>query len=286
MLNKITFPDFLRILSVLVLSGFFLFQSPALAQVSPPNSGAGANNSYNWAGYVANGGGYTSVSGSWTIPQIPATSGFTADATWVGIGGVNSSDLIQTGTQVITSASSTTYQAWYEMLPAVSNPIPITVNPGDSISASITESAANEWTISYNSSGASAEWIEEMPSQGNNAFIPLDNFGALQFSATLAARNGQTLTAAQLGAQAMTMVNAGGQSLAVPSGLGSDGASFIVSRSSASPPTSTSVPYGRKGWTRIGVGVRGFGPMPGQNPYQRIFPRMRIRLFVRMSEKR
>ena len=307
MRQNIKSPYFLRILSFILVSGFFAMQSPALAQISPPDSGAGSNSSYNWAGYVASGAGYTSVSGNWTVPQIPSTTNFTADASWIGIGGVNNTDLIQTGTQAITSGSSATYQAWYEMLPAVSQPISITVNPGDSISASIAESGTNQWTISlrdntngqnfqtvvsYDSSGSNAEWIEEMPSQGNNAFIPLDNFGTIQFSGAAATRNGQTLTPSQLGAQTMSMINTNGQILAEPSALGSDGASFTVSRSSAAPSTSTFTPYGRRGWSRVGVGVRGFGTRTNFQTRRarpesfQIAPGMTLNFFTRFSRKR
>jgi hypothetical protein len=42
-------------------------------------------------------------------------------ATWVGIGGVNSRDLIQAGTQQQTTGTGQTqYQAWVEMLPQAS----------------------------------------------------------------------------------------------------------------------------------------------------------------------
>ena len=43
-------------------------------------------------------------------------------------------------------------------------------------------------------------------------------------------KNGQTVSIAGAGAQAVTMVGRGGQRLATPSTLGSDGASFSVSR--------------------------------------------------------
>jgi hypothetical protein len=256
------------------------------------------------------GGGFTSITGSWVIPQIPAQNGLTGDATWIGIGGVTGTDLIQTGTQALTNVngSAVTYQAWYETLPGYSQPIPITVNPGDSITASITEQTQNQWTImlrdntnkqnfqtvvTYNSSSSSAEWVEEMPSQSNGAFIPLDNFGTIQFSNGTTAKNGQSLTVAQSGAQAMTMVNSSQQALATPSALGYDGNSFSVSRSSAvaTSPTPNIIPVGRGGWIRTGVGIRGFGgvaPRP-QNlrryNYNQFF-RFRTRLFTRESFKK
>jgi hypothetical protein len=107
---------------------------------------------------------------------------------------------------------------------------------------------------------SSAEWIEEMPTQGNGGLIPLDNFGSVQFSSGTTIKDGQSLNISQTGAQAMTMLNASQQTLASPSALGYDGASFSVTRGSAAVTTSpNTVPYGRRGWSRTGVGVRGFG---------------------------
>src|SRR5205823_4364498 len=123
-----------------------------------------------------------------------------ADAAWVGIGGVRSRDLIQAGTQQTVSGSgSTQYQAWVETLPQASHPVPLTINPGDSVSVSITQlpQSQNNWLIAfknnstgqtfqvtetYASSMSSAEWIEEAPSSSRGRQLPLDNFGSISFS--------------------------------------------------------------------------------------------------------
>ncbi len=57
----------------------------------------GQNTSHNWSGYAAKSGTYTGVTGTWTVPVpgINRTPG--VGATWVGIGGVTSHDLIQAG---------------------------------------------------------------------------------------------------------------------------------------------------------------------------------------------
>jgi hypothetical protein len=295
-------------ISLILTASLTLSQNTAFAQTVPtpaPNSGAGANASYNWAGYVSSGGGFSSVTGTWTIPQIPTASGLTGDATWVGIGGVTGTDLIQAGTQALTNInnSSVTYQAWYETLPGYSQPISITVNPGDSITATLTEQTQNQWVIAlrdntngqnfqtmvpYDSSLSSAEWIEEMPTQVGGGFIPLDNFGTMQFSGGTTVKNGQTLTIAQSGAQSMTMLNSGQQALATPSGLGYDGASFNVSRSSAAATSPSATPGIRRGWTRTGVGVQGFGGFSRgsqsiRQSYRGQFFRFRTRLSARKS---
>ena len=174
-------------------------------------------------------------------------------ATWVGIGGVSSNDLIQAGTQDVSSGSGQSqFQAWIEMLPAPSQQVPLAVAPGDSVTVSITQQGTGEWqiafknntsgqtyqtTVHYTSSLSSAEWIEEAPS-GPNGVVPLDNFGSVAFSSASAVQNGQTVDLSQAGAQPITMLNGSAQPLAVPTGIGSDGSSFSVSRTSASatPP--------------------------------------------------
>ncbi|MCZ7358123.1 MAG: G1 family endopeptidase [Candidatus Methanoperedens sp.] len=242
------------------------------------NVGRGLNFSNNWAGYVATGGTFTSVSGSWSVPQVSAT-GTSADATWVGIGGTAGNHLIQTGTQALANNNGkVSYQAWYEMLPANSQEIPLTINSGDSITASIVQQSANHWTISlsddttgqnyqttvtYAASLSSAEWIQEMPVRGRS-FIPLDNFGSVQFSALSAVKDGTALTPAQANAHSIVMANNLRQVLAHPSALGSDGASFTVARTSS---TSTQIvsPSGRTGWRRVVTDVHGIQPLNGQS---------------------
>src|SRR5205823_10341559 len=137
---------------------------------------------HNWSGYAATGGTYTAVSGSWSVPQFSPDGPAGIDAAWVGIGGVRSRDLIQAGTQQTVSGSGRTqYEAWIEMLPRSSRPVPLQVHPGDSITVSINEESTDQWLIhftnnttgqtydttqTYTSSHSSAEWVEEAPSAG------------------------------------------------------------------------------------------------------------------------
>ena len=153
--------------------------------------------SYNWAGYVTASGTYTSVGATWTIPDVTSTNeNFSADATWVGIGGLSTTDLIQAGTQAIIQNGTTTYEAWYELLPAGYIQVPLTVHAGDMMTVSLTKESNGEWNISmtdattgqnyqtsvvYNSALSSAEWIEEMPSD-QRGMVALDNFGAVSFT--------------------------------------------------------------------------------------------------------
>jgi hypothetical protein len=221
--------------------------------VGLPGTGRGTQPqdvSQNWSGYAASGGTYTAVSGTWTVPQFAPDSPAGADATWVGIGGVNSRDLIQAGTQQTVSGSgSTQYQAWVETLPQASHPVPLTVNPGDSISIAITQSpqAQDQWQVAftnnttgqtysvtehYTSSMSSAEWIEEAPSAARGRQLPLDNFGSVSFSQGSTVKDGQTVSIADAGAKPITMVARGNgtRQTARPSSLGADGSSFSVTQ--------------------------------------------------------
>ena len=232
------------------------------------DSGSSIDKSSNWAGYVTSGGTYTSISGSWLIPQISSPTANTADSSWIGIGGVTSRDLIQTGTQaVINAAGQISYQAWYELLPRGSVPISFSINPGDSITASITQQQNDQWSISlrdntngqnfqttvtYSSSLSSAEWIEEMLSaRRGRSFVPLDNFATVQFSDASTVKNGTMMNLAQAGAENITMMN-GRQILATPSAISSDGSTFAVTRTSVTsmPMPSIRHSFGRRGWHR------------------------------------
>src|SRR6266851_6400734 len=219
--------------------------APAPVQPAPlptvPNT---QNTSHNWSGYAATSGQtYTGVTGTWTVPQLAPNGAPGVGATWVGIGGVNSRDLIQAGTQDVASGSGQSqYQAWIETLPQPSQQVPLAVAPGDSVTVSINETGPGtgvwqiafknntsgqtyQTTANYTSSQSSAEWIEEAPS-GPNGIVPLDNFGSVSFNSATAIVNGQTVDLTQAGAQPITMLSAASQPLAVPSAIGTDGASF------------------------------------------------------------
>jgi peptidase A4-like protein len=227
--------------------------------VQPGTPAQDASRSSNWSGYVATGGTFTSVSGSWVVPHVsPTTTG--ADATWVGIGGLSSRDLIQAGTQATVSGDGTVrYESWIEMLPGASRPVPLAVTAGDAVTVSLTQQTGNNWliamkndttgqtysvTVQYASSYASADWVQEAPSAGRG-LVPLDNFGTLQFTAGSAVRDGQRMSLAALGARAITMINGAGEALATPSTLGADGSSFTITRTDATNTSGNGTPRRR-----------------------------------------
>ena len=207
--------------------------------------------SHNWSGYAASGGTYTSVSGTWKVPQVAATSAG-SDATWVGIGGVTSHDLIQAGTEALVPyAGNVQYEAWIELLPASSHTVPLVVSPGDSVTVTLTQQSTGNWLVAfknnttgktyqtteqYSSSLSSAEWVEEAPSGGRRV-LPLDQFGSVQFSAGSTVKNGTTDSIAKAGAIAITMADRYGQPIAKPSTLTANGSGFSVSRLADATPS-------------------------------------------------
>jgi hypothetical protein len=208
--------------------------------------------SQNWSGYAATEGGYTGVQATWTVPDIGLSSAAGIDAVWVGIGGVRSQDLIQAGTlRTILQNGATQTEAWVELLPRPPETVPLTVDPGDSIRVSIDQQGPETWLIAftnisrgqtyevsrrYASSLSSVEWIEEAPSAGRRGTLPLDNFGTVHFSQASATQDTRALSISQSGAHAITMITPGGQHLAEPSGIGADGESFSVTRTSTPSP--------------------------------------------------
>jgi hypothetical protein len=219
--------------------------APSVTQPGTPATVT--SSSSNWSGYAASGGNFTSVTASWTVPTVSATS-TGADATWVGIGGLTSNDLIQAGTQAMVDGSGTVqYSSWIEMLPQSSRNVPLSVSAGDSVTVTITQQSGNDWlismknnttngtysvTVQYDSSNSSAEWVQEAPSIGRG-LVSLDQFGVVQFSGASAVRDGKTMSAAALGAKAVTMINGRGQAIAQPSTISSDGSSFTIARTDA-----------------------------------------------------
>jgi hypothetical protein len=264
-----------------VIPGVTTTTAPQPQQPTAPTLPAGQGQSHNWSGYAATGGKFTSVTGTWTVPQTSGSS-LGADATWVGIGGVTAHDLIQAGTQSTAGGNGQVqYQAWVETLPQVSHPVPLTVNPGDSVTVTLNETSPGAWAIDmkdnttgqdyqttrqYQSSESSAEWVEEAPSSGHGV-VPLDNFGTVSFSAGSTTENGKPVNISASGAKPITMINSAGQALATPSGIGGDGASFSVTRTNTG---SAGTPGGQivtnpfpGGVPRIVIGfgrrLRGFG---------------------------
>ncbi len=218
---------------------------------------ANTNQSSNWFGYdqgaLESGGTlFTSITGDWTVPTATQhTAGQDESSSdWIGIGGgcvdasctVGDNTLIQTGTeQDVSAAGQATYSAWWEIIPAPSIGISMTVAPGDHMHASIAETVpgSNVWvitlqditraesftqTVPYASSHATAEWIEETPLVlGTNAgFAALPNLTTPAFD--LATVNGHA--AALKASEEIQLIDSKGSVIAVPSAPDPDADGF------------------------------------------------------------
>jgi hypothetical protein len=206
---------------------------------------AGDQSLYNWSGYVATGGGFTSVTGNWTVPAVTCTSTSNQYSSfWIGIDGKGSPSVEQDGTDSDCSDGQPSYYAWYEMFGdsgvADGDSVPLTdhVAAGDAINAQVSVSgslwtlylhdATQNWTesIPISWSGAkqlTAEWIAERPELCSNTctYAALADFGSVTFSGATA--NGQSLAA--LNASPFEMTD-GSALLALPSGLNGTGNGF------------------------------------------------------------
>jgi hypothetical protein len=165
------------------------------AEVAPAHANAGWNSS-NWSGYALSGSGYTSITGSWTVQAVAASSKATYSSQWIGIDGFNNSSLIQTGTESDFANGTAHYDAWWEILPAAETVVSgMSVRPGDHMSASVNKGSGTSWTISisddttgqtfsttqtYTGPQTSAEWIEEAPTVGGRV-ATLANYGLTTF---------------------------------------------------------------------------------------------------------
>lgn len=158
--------------------------------------------SLNWSGYAVTAGPYDAVAGQWVVPTVTAAGGPASSSAWAGIGGFDTADLIQVGTEQDAFHHTTTYHPWWTtselgyveqttwahllcQAPCSTTPSTFTVKPADTVQATIQETGTDLWRISLLdlttgvggmvtgvahtasggvSGGDSAEWILERPS--------------------------------------------------------------------------------------------------------------------------
>ena len=231
--------------------------------------------SSNWSGYVAaapDGAAttFSDVTGTWIQPKATCGAGrVDAAAFWVGLGGDDASSpaLEQLGTSVSCDGSTNTptYEAWWEIVPAASVPVPLKIRAGDRINAAVlvngqtvTMSLKNltrhtrfskTLTLTQPLDVSSAEWIAEAPSNcsptGHCRPVPLTRFGNVTFTNAAAIGNTHpgTITDPTWSPTAIELVGGSDQTGrflgtgdplgsgvgAVPSDLSADGRSFSVS---------------------------------------------------------
>jgi hypothetical protein len=170
------------------------------ARVAANSAMADATQSSNWSGYAMHHGKYRSVSSSWTEPKLTCgTTGKEYAAYWVGLDGYSSASVEQTGTDTDCSGPKARYYGWYEMFPAAPVTFAAAMKAGDHITASVTFSGTNTYTLVLKDltrrwtrtivrhrnglARSSAEVITEAPSTVNRV-LPLADFGAILYSSS------------------------------------------------------------------------------------------------------
>jgi hypothetical protein len=228
----------------------------------------------NWAGYAAEtnlsspqDGSVTAVGGSWTVPAVTPSAGFSARpptvSVWVGFDGLNVSGVTndtveQAGTESYVSADKAFYWAWYQMYPA-GMVYAFPVSAGDSITArvqylpdsstpyqlSLTDSTSQEsFTVSTTGAAmrASADWIVEAPTDYGRV-VPLPTFGSATFTGAWATINSTTGAIADSDWQVAQLDMSHGSDAMSPTALTTVGSgasatsSFTVVQESPEPST-------------------------------------------------
>jgi hypothetical protein len=223
-------------LAVLTLFGTAL-SAPALASTALASPlQLNSDTSTSWAGYYLAGanGAFSSVSAAWTVPTATCVAGDQYAAFWVGLDGVSSDSVEQVGMDADCASGNPDYDGWYDMYPAdpvyFSNP----VAPGDNMSASVTFSGTEtytlvltdntrDWTqtITENESGlsrSSAEVIIEAPSS-ESGVLPLADFGTVGYGGS--AVNGSSM--ATLDPTGIIIVDSSGNQQDTTSSMDSSG---------------------------------------------------------------
>jgi len=272
-----------------------LFVALIVLLAGAATAGANTITSDNWSGYAAHRSGvrFTHVTATWRQPAAICSTGTqTYSAFWVGIGGysLSSEAMEQIGSELDCNADGTeSMSAWYELVPAPSRTVRITIAGGDLITAAI-RIAGPRVTLTLNDRTrhevftktitdhtmdlSSAEWIAEAPSDCSTATkcdtLPLADFGAVNFgNASAETAAGETgsissplwaTTKILLGysSDGKTFVAKTTTANATPSGLEHGGREFRVDFSGATT-TTTGTGSGGTGAGGTGTGTGGGG---------------------------
>ncbi|GAC1623669.1 MAG: hypothetical protein NVS4B2_00770 [Chloroflexota bacterium] len=176
----------------------------ALAQAVPIQTSF--TNAY-WGGWVATESGpFSAVRATWSVPTVPCAAASHADATtyvWIGEGGYLrglASHLIQAGTASDCLGGAPRYHAFFEWYPGIyATDFPLTVRPGDTVSAKIEQTEMNYWTLTmtddttgetsttatyYAADTGTADFVVERPTlctAWSCGQVPLARFGQVNF---------------------------------------------------------------------------------------------------------
>jgi hypothetical protein len=184
-----------------------LIAAVALVWVPAASAHADATNSVNWAGYAVHRSGvsFRKVVAAWRQPNASCRPGVeTFSSYWVGLGGfsLTSNALEQVGTELDCGPTGRVYSsAWYELVPAASITVRLTVQPGDLMKGTVVANGHHVVLDLYDTTlhtrfhkalyapsvdVSSADWIVEAPSDCVSAnlcqTLPLADFGSAAFT--------------------------------------------------------------------------------------------------------
>jgi Peptidase A4 family len=243
----------------------------AAALWAAPSALANSSTSSNWAGYAIHHSHVTfnKVIGAWQQPKLTCRPGVsTYSAYWIGLGGydIDSNALEQIGTEADCGISGDArMSAWYELVPAPSRSLKLTVHAGDILAASVSvtghrvrlelaDATTHKTAVKTLTASAldltSAEWIAEAPSECVSSqscqTLPLADFGSTNFSFAYAqtstghrgaiTNRSWTSTKITLVASGRRFAGLGGGGVgeATPSKLTNSGSAFSIAYSAAS----------------------------------------------------
>jgi hypothetical protein len=205
-----------------------------------------SSTSGNWAGYGISGpkNSVTDVKGTWVVPSFvgscPKTASYSA-AFWIGIDGMNSTTVEQTGMDLICYHGTVSYYSWREFYPLNYISLTIVVHAGDKMFAEVSYKTSTKvftTTLTDVTTGktsshsrtfpsavrSSAEWIVEDDSGGGG----LTPFGKVTFRNAQATISGSTGSITHFSKVfAITMTDSPGTD-AVPSSTSFAGSTFTV----------------------------------------------------------
>ncbi|MCH3963069.1 MAG: G1 family endopeptidase [Clostridium sp.] len=246
--------------------GQSVHQNQSNSTINTVNLPANAEKSGNWAGYIvtpaSQSDAYTSVSGNWTVPNISANQQNALAAQWIGLGGVNSEDLLQMGTIEEIEDGQPVANVFWEKLPDASQNI-MSIPIGSTISVTISKTSDSTWNLTFTATtpegetigktisttldssyeqgiGTSAEWISEDPSNQYNQLLPLANTDTVKYQSAKA--NGNSLNDSSNEVHPVAMVSGNGNIAIYPSEIGTDGESFTATTNSTSTGNISSIP--------------------------------------------
>jgi hypothetical protein len=209
----------------------------------------GGASTFNWSGYADTStttGAFTQVAGTWTVPKVTCSSEDQILSSWVGLDGANTSTVEQLGTYSWCYENTPLYYTWYEMYPHGTVEESTTLQPGDTITASVVRSS-NKYTLTLTDSthsansftvkakcmtnvclDRSAEWIAERPDFSTTGYAPLANYGTWNVTDASVTSGGTTGKISSFNPEQVTMIDSMSQyALSTPSSL-SSGTAFTT----------------------------------------------------------